>query len=334
MLQRLAMKICAAVALLLGASGIQADEASDRAAVARVYQSYAEIWRRNDATVPTGIMDLFTDDAVIMPHHGDPRRDGKAAIADFWFPGGQVYGRVDRYTQTVEGVYINGDAAHIYGRFDLKFTFNGMVTENGGNQMAVMRRTDTGWKMAALIWNDPFPKPRPAGVMERLAELCGQAFQGKVLLGPEDDPWRSAKLIMHVRDCSEKQLKIPLHYDDDRSRIWVVSRVDAGLSLKHDHRHEDGSEDDVTQYGGVTLSGDGAWGDRDVAFPADAQTVALFTDKGMDRSTGNLWHMALDGDTFIYRLTRADGSDFQVGFDLTAPIKPPPPAWDKADEGA
>lgn len=328
MIKQLTVKLCVLMAVFISGSQAQADDASDRAEVARVYQSYAEIWRRNDTTVPKGIMELFTDDAVIMPHHGDPRRDGKTAIADFWFPGGKVYGRVDRYTQTVEGVHINGDAAHIYGRFDLKFTFNGMVTENGGNQMAVMRRTDAGWKMAALIWNDPFPKPRPAGVMERLAELCGQAFQGKVLVGPEDDPWRSANLIMHVRDCSDKQLKIPLHYDDNRSRIWVVSRSGSSLSLKHDHRHEDGSEDEVTQYGGQSEPADGAWGDRDVAFPADAETIALFTERGMLGSTGNVWHMALDGDTFIYRLTRADGSDFQVGFNLTEPVDAPLSAWD------
>ena len=33
----------------------------------------------------------------------------------------------------------------------------------------------------------------------------------------------------------------------NRSRTWVISRNAAGLRLKHDHRHEDGSEDKLTQ---------------------------------------------------------------------------------------
>lgn len=320
-----------ALSVLLNPSSAYANIDADKAAVTAVYQAYGDIWRRNNASVPAAIMALFTDDAVVMPHHGDPIRSGKRAIADFWFPGGVLYGRVDRYVQQVTGAHINGDAAHIYGRFDLKFTFNGSVTENGGNQLAVMRRTGDGWKIAALIWNDPFPKPRPAGVVERLSELCGQAFQGRVTMGPDDDPWRKAKLVMHIRDCSENQLKIPLHYDDDRSRIWVVTRDGDGLSLKHDHRHADGSEDEVTQYGGVAQADDGDWGDRDIAFPADEETVKMFTDRGMTRSIGNVWHLSLEGDMFVYRLTRADGSDFRVGFNLTKPLaEVPPTAWDMA----
>jgi hypothetical protein len=55
---------------------------------------------------------------------------------------------------------------------------------------------------------------------------------------------------MHVRTCSENALRIPFHVGDDHSRTWVITRTENGLRLKHDHRHEDGSEDAVTQYGG------------------------------------------------------------------------------------
>ena len=30
---------------------------------------------------------------------------------------------------------------------------------------------------------------------------------------------------MHVRDCSERELRIPFHVGDDRSRTWVVTRT-------------------------------------------------------------------------------------------------------------
>ncbi|WP_262694648.1 YybH family protein [Kordiimonas aquimaris] len=150
------------VLVLLVSYTASADGASDTAKVHAVYQSYADIWMRNDDTVPAGIMGLFTDDAVIMPHHGDPVRIGKAAIGDFWFPGGVATGTVDHYAHQVMGEQIIGDMAYIYGRFTLKFTYADRVTENEGNQLAVMRRTPEGWKIAALIWNDPLPQTTAA----------------------------------------------------------------------------------------------------------------------------------------------------------------------------
>jgi hypothetical protein len=36
----------------------------------------------------------------------------------------------------------------------------------------------------------------------------------------------------------------------DRSRTWVFTKTAASVRLKQDHRHKDGSEDRVTQYGG------------------------------------------------------------------------------------
>ena len=171
------------------------------------------------------------------------------------------------------------------------------------------------------------------GVFEALQANCGKAFEGRVVKGAEDDPWRSAKLVMHIRDCSDTQIKVPLQYNEDMSRIWVFTRQpDGSLTLKHDHRHSDGSEDKVTQYGGATKAGDGGPGDTDIAFPVDAESIALFKENGLDRSIENTWHVSLRDNDFIYRLTRppydGTGRDFQVGFDLTKPVDLPPTAWD------
>ena len=50
------------------------------------------------------------------------------------------------------------------------------------------------------------------------------------------------RLVMHVRDCSADEVRIPFWVGEDHSRTWVVTRTETGLRLKHDHRHEDGSE--------------------------------------------------------------------------------------------
>src|SRR5512134_2928210 len=85
-----------------------------------------------------------------------------------------------------------------------------------------------------------------------LTALCGKAFEGRVVEGTEasDDAMSSSRLVMHVRRCTDSEIRVPFHVGDNRSRTWVVTRTPQGLRLKHDHRHEDGSPDALTNYGG------------------------------------------------------------------------------------
>ena len=166
------------------------------------------------------------------------------------------------------------------------------------------------------------------GLFETLQANCGKAFEGTVIRAPEGDPWRSAKLVMHIRDCSDTEIKVPLHYNDNHSRVWIVTKI-AGdrLRLKHDHRHENGHSDAVTMYGGETAAGDGGPGDSDADFIVDAESVKIFFDNGNTRSPNNVWSMAVKGTNFTYGLVRPD-LDFLASFDLTKPVATPPPAWD------
>src|SRR5690606_12921813 len=92
--------------------------------------------------------------------------------------------------------------------------------------------------------------------MAALASHCGQALEGRVVANArrpaEPDAFEAERLVMHVRGCDDpaRELRVPFHVGDDRSRTWVLTRVGPGLRLKHDHRHEDGSDDAVTMYGG------------------------------------------------------------------------------------
>ena len=103
-----------------------------------------------------------------------------------------------------------------------------------------------------------------------LSALCGKAYAGRVVVDtptPAKDPFAGKPLVMHVRECSADVIRIPFHVGDDRSRTWVVTRTASALRLKHDHRHQDGSEDAVTQYGGDSVDAGTA---QRQAFPADA----------------------------------------------------------------
>lgn len=165
------------------------------------------------------------------------------------------------------------------------------------------------------------------GVFETLQGNCGKAFAGHVTRGTEDDAWRKAAIIMHVRECSDSLIKVPLHVDDNHSRIWIITKTEGGMRLKHDHRHADGHSDTVTMYGGDSAAGDGGTHDADVAFPVDAESIALFKANGLEASITNVWHVAVKDGKFSYRLTR-ENRDFMVEFDLSKPVATPPDAWD------
>lgn len=155
-----------------------------------------------------------------------------------------------------------------------------------------------------------------------LQSLCGQAFAGTLVESvPPDSSFDGEELVMHVRQCEEDVVRVPFHVGDDRSRTWVISRTPNGLRLKHDHRHEDGTEDEVTQYGGDTVGPGSA---ERQEFSADAHTATL-----VPSAANNVWTLEIrPGEMFVYALRR-EGAErrFRVEFDLSQPIPAPPPPW-------
>ena len=158
-----------------------------------------------------------------------------------------------------------------------------------------------------------------------IAAHCGKAFEGKVTVDNATGPssFADKKLVMHVRKCNERELQVPFHVGDDASRTWIITKTGSGLSLKHDHRHKDGSDDVSTMYGGHTV--DAGFANMQ-SFPADQYSKELFVSQGIPQSVGNTWQMYIYPEQFTYRLIR-QGREFRVDFDLTKPITPPAAPW-------
>ena len=156
-----------------------------------------------------------------------------------------------------------------------------------------------------------------------MTPYCGKAFDGRLTEGtePSDAAIGSEQLVMHVSFCSDSEIRIPFHVGANRSRTWVITRTSDGLRLKHDHRHEDGTEDRVSQYGGDTRDDDG---DLVFEFFADEYTANL-----IPAARTNIWTLAIEPNrTFAYALRRNEsGRRFRVEFDLTRSVPPPPPVW-------
>lgn len=170
-----------------------------------------------------------------------------------------------------------------------------------------------------------------------LLALCGQAFEGRVVTDdPADAAMAAQRLVMHVRECTDDEVRIPFHVGADRSRTWVLTRTATGLRLKHDHRHDDGRPDVLTMYGGGAAA-PGSVVRQD--FPADAASIALFQREGRPASVANTWTLEhAPGRRFAYGLSRPATAGqparrFRVEFDLARPVPAPPAPWG-AETGA
>ena len=157
---------------------------------------------------------------------------------------------------------------------------------------------------------------------EELQGHCGKAYQGIIMEGGvEGDGFMGEKLVMHVRSCKPNEIRIPFFVGEDKSRTWVLKLDEAKImSLKHDHRKPDGTDEEVTQYGGI--SPNQGLGNIQM-FPADIYTSTI-----LPAAATNLWWFTLDETSLSYNLRRI-GSDrvFSVKFDLTKEVETPTAPW-------
>ncbi len=142
---------------------------------------------------------------------------------------------------------------------------------------------------------------------DQLTQLCGQSFPGHVAFPEGND----ATLKMTVKNCNEGEIRIPFQIGENQSRTWIISISEKGLLLKHDHRNEDGTPDERTDYGGWAHDAGTAF---QQFFLADA-----YTGKLIPEGISNQWYMKIDIEKkeFTYYLERATGPRFMAVFDLS-----------------
>jgi hypothetical protein len=148
-----------------------------------------------------------------------------------------------------------------------------------------------------------------------LQALCEGAAAGRLLQAPPGDTQidPEAPLVVHFRECTEEELRFPLHVADNRSRTWVFIRHDDSLELRHDHRHPDGTEESNTWYGASTM-------DEGTA------TRQEFVSERNGMLSG--WRVEIEpGQRYTYGTIRDGEWRHHLEFDLTQPVQAPPPPW-------
>lgn len=151
----------------------------------------------------------------------------------------------------------------------------------------------------------------PALFFANLRKLCGQRFEGSTEFPADPNhPLAGRKLVISVEQCSDNEIRIPLHAGEDKSRTWIFTLRDGRLLLKHDHRHPDGTPDTQTNYGGWATADGSASRQR---FAADEETAKLIPE-----AATNVWTLEIDSakQQFIYALERHGQPRYKAVFSL------------------
>jgi uncharacterized protein (TIGR02246 family) len=119
--------------------------------------AYQNAWMSNDAEA---VLALFSEDAVLLPHHGDPAVIGKAAVRDFWWPANSPMTTITDFGTTVAEACAHGDVGHAWGRFSLAFSYADAdkthQVSNAGSYLMLFRRQANGqWLISHRMWDDP-----------------------------------------------------------------------------------------------------------------------------------------------------------------------------------
>ncbi len=283
---------------------------------------------------PARITAMYAPDAVFWGTTMKSIATHPAAVAEYFQDAGSRPST--RVVFEEQHIRVYGDMAINSGTYTFKDVRDGQATSNLSRYTLVFRKQQGNW----LIVNHHSSRMPPSDDKTQqvapdarqpfwasISELCGKAFAGRIAVneggGAGPDPFEGKSLTMHVRECSQNEIHVPFHVGDDRSRTWVFTRT-SGLRLKHDHRHQDGSPDAVTLYGGDASEAGNATEQR---FPADTESKEMFIREGRTQSVENTWVVSLvPGKRFSYALVRP-GREFRVDFDLTQPVEAPPAPW-------
>ncbi|MDJ0699010.1 MAG: nuclear transport factor 2 family protein [Woeseiaceae bacterium] len=139
-------------AMLYAERPLSAEEQQDVAALRALDQAYASEWMEGDAD---GVMALFTEDATLVPHHGDAPVKGHDAIREFWFNPVYPPTVVPEWRRQAAEVLVLGDVGIVRGRARLVWEFDGTrTTIPEGNYVLIAIRREEGWRIRMLTWND------------------------------------------------------------------------------------------------------------------------------------------------------------------------------------
>jgi hypothetical protein len=160
------------------------------------------------------------------------------------------------------------------------------------------------------------PRADQRAFFENLRALCGQTFGGRTILAPVvDRTFEPARLYMVVEDCDGDEIRVPFIVGGDDSRTWVFQMREDGLTFFHEHLRPDGTEHDVSGFGGHA-SDDGS--------PTFQSFPDFWATAETPPAEHRVWRLRMDhdNDLFVYYLDRGGQPAYRLVFYMGAPSPP------------
>lgn len=157
------------------------------------------------------------------------------------------------------------------------------------------------------------PKVMPQDTFwNNLSDMCGKSYPGRVVIdSTSSTTFRDKPLSLHVAECNDEAIVMPLMVGGQEWARLTVSRVDGTLRLKHTHEPDADGTSPPSGYGGDTR-GPGTQIAQD--FYADEFTERL------GKGTGDtVWTIELRAGSVLSYKLRREGTDrrFHAVFDLS-----------------
>lgn len=146
-------------------------------------------------------------------------------------------------------------------------------------------------------------------------------FEGKKFLGKQVfiangmSSWAGEELEMFVRECTDTAVYVPFRVGNNTSRTWMfILENGETLRFRHDHRHADGTPENLNLYGGYATSSGTEFLQ---VFPADD-----FTSNMLERIKDNEWTVEFSENLnlFCYSLKKKGELVFKAEFNLSLPL--------------
>ncbi len=139
-----------ALSFLVGSTSAKPDQhgtlaATDTAAIRTLLERYRLGWLANNGEE---VRSVFTNDAVLLPHHGVAPVVGMSAIRDFWWPISTTKTTIVKFVLSVDEIGGDDALAYLRGRSEVAWSVEdqGKVQHwhNSGNFMTILRKQPHG----------------------------------------------------------------------------------------------------------------------------------------------------------------------------------------------
>jgi uncharacterized protein (TIGR02246 family) len=129
----------------------------DVAAIRAIIEAYRTSWLAGDEQA---VLKTLTDDAVLLPHHGDAPVVGRSAITKFWWPDGAPPTKITKLIITIDEVGGDCSVAYARGRDEVSWSIEERGTTktygNAGYYLNILRKLPDGtWHISHHMWDDP-----------------------------------------------------------------------------------------------------------------------------------------------------------------------------------